>query len=256
MTGVRRILTKTKSQMAVLMLEDLHGTIEAVVFPRVYERVAGAVARGRDLVSKARWIPAATARSWWSIAPRRGRRRPRAPPPPRAPEPAPSRAGPARSNGNGARRGRLRRRTTQRPAGNGTPRGSAAPGWHAGGGNGARRTASGAAERRVLRVVVPRGEDDNACVRVLEQLHGLVERFPGPDEIHLVLHDRAGARIELAGADILVRHTPDLESQVRTLVGADNLEVVSADASICRPASRSGGWRRRTAGPSSRPTGC
>ena len=37
-TGVRRILTKTKSQMAVLTLEDLHGTIEAVVFPRVYER--------------------------------------------------------------------------------------------------------------------------------------------------------------------------------------------------------------------------
>src|SRR6185312_968570 len=39
-TGVRRILTKTKSQMAVLTLEDLHGSIEAVVFPRVYERTA------------------------------------------------------------------------------------------------------------------------------------------------------------------------------------------------------------------------
>ena len=39
-TGVRRILTKTKSQMAVLTLEDLHGTIEAVVFPRVYEKAA------------------------------------------------------------------------------------------------------------------------------------------------------------------------------------------------------------------------
>ena len=41
-TGVRRILTKTKSQMAVLALEDLHGTIEAVVFPRVYERLGRA----------------------------------------------------------------------------------------------------------------------------------------------------------------------------------------------------------------------
>ena len=39
-TGVRRLLTKTKSQMAVLLLEDLHGSIEAVVFPRVYERTA------------------------------------------------------------------------------------------------------------------------------------------------------------------------------------------------------------------------
>jgi hypothetical protein len=85
-------------------------------------------------------------------------------------------------------------------------------------------------ERRVLRVVIPRGEDDNACVRVLEQLHGLIERFPGSDEIRLVLHDRSGGRIELAGADILVRHTADLESQVRTLVGADNLVVVSSAA--------------------------
>jgi hypothetical protein len=84
------------------------------------------------------------------------------------------------------------------------------------------------AERRVLRVVIPRGEDDNACVRVLEQLHGLVERFPGSDEIRLVLHDRSGGRIELTGADILVRHTPDLELQVRTLVGADNLVIVSS----------------------------
>jgi len=89
-------------------------------------------------------------------------------------------------------------------------------------------SATAGAERRVLRVVIPRGEDDNACVRVLEQLHWLVERFPGSDEIRLVLHDRSGGRIELAGADILVRHTPDLESQVRTLVGADNLVVGSS----------------------------
>jgi hypothetical protein len=81
--------------------------------------------------------------------------------------------------------------------------------------------------RRVLRVIVPRGEDDNACVRLLEQLHIIVVQSPGPDEVQLVLHDRAGGRIELTGADILVRHSPDLESQVRTLVGADNLEVLS-----------------------------
>ncbi len=83
-------------------------------------------------------------------------------------------------------------------------------------------------ERRVLRVIVPRGEDDNACVRLLEQLHIIVVQSPGPDQVQLVLHDRAGGRIELAGADILVRHSADLESQVRTLVGADNLEVLSS----------------------------
>ena len=81
--------------------------------------------------------------------------------------------------------------------------------------------------RRVLRVVVPRGEDDNACVRLLEQLHIIVVQSPGPDQVQLVLHDRTGGRIELAGADILVRHSADLELQVRTLVGADNLEVLT-----------------------------
>jgi hypothetical protein len=77
-----------------------------------------------------------------------------------------------------------------------------------------------------LRVVVPRNEDDNACVRLLEQLHVLVERFPGDDEVRLVLHDRGGARIELDGADIAVKHSSELEAQVRTLVGASNLEVL------------------------------
>jgi len=82
--------------------------------------------------------------------------------------------------------------------------------------------------KRVLRVVVPRGDDDNACLRLLEQLHVLVERCAGGgDELQLVLHDRAGSRVELAGADIAVKHSAELESQVRTLVGADNLEVVS-----------------------------
>src|SRR5205823_10183958 len=81
--------------------------------------------------------------------------------------------------------------------------------------------------RRVLRVIVPRGEDDNACVRLLEQLHIIVVQSPGSDQVQLVLHDRAGARIELAGADILVQHSAGLESQVRTLVGTDNLEVLS-----------------------------
>ncbi|MDQ6672210.1 MAG: hypothetical protein M3069_15950, partial [Chloroflexota bacterium] len=91
----------------------------------------------------------------------------------------------------------------------------------------AHRHPNGITARRVLQVIVPRGEDDNACVRVLEQLHVLVDRFPGSDEIRLVLLDRSGGHIELAGADILVRHTPDLESQMRSLVGADNLVVVS-----------------------------
>ncbi len=81
---------------------------------------------------------------------------------------------------------------------------------------------------RVLRVDVPRGEDDNACLRVLEQLHVLVERFPGDDELELVLHDRTGCQVQLAGADIGVTHSTELEAQVRALVGEENLEIVNA----------------------------
>jgi hypothetical protein len=78
-----------------------------------------------------------------------------------------------------------------------------------------------------LRVVVPRNGDDNSCVRLLEQLHVLVERFPGDDEIQLVLHDRSGGRIELDGTQIAVKHSSELETQVRTLVGEANLQVMA-----------------------------
>jgi hypothetical protein len=83
-------------------------------------------------------------------------------------------------------------------------------------------------------VLVPRSGDDNACVRLLEQLHVLVERFPGADELQLVLHDRNGSKIELAGADIPVKHSSELESQVRSLVGETNLQVMARVAPTSR----------------------
>ena len=44
-TGVRVVITKAKSTMAIVTLEDLQGTIEVVVFPRLYEQTDGHVAR-------------------------------------------------------------------------------------------------------------------------------------------------------------------------------------------------------------------
>jgi DNA polymerase-3 subunit alpha len=207
-TGVRRIMTKTKSQMAVLTLEDLHGSIEAVVFPRVYERGgtemfhddAILVIEGKvDTRSERPQIVVDRAEGW--TPPANG-----TPPPlprPAAPAAAPpevvgSAPAPAATNGNGAN------------------------------GHG----------HHVLRVVVPRSEDDNACVRLLEQLHVLVERFPGEDEVRLVLHDRSGARIELDGTDIAVKHSSELETQVRTLVGDSNLRVERQPMAREAPARR------------------
>jgi DNA polymerase III subunit alpha len=198
-TGVRRILTKTKSQMAVIVLEDLHGSIEAVVFPRVYERAGSDVFR-EDLIlviegkvdtrSERPQIVVDRAEVW--TAPKSGT------PPPRATLPRTS-----SSVGNGSS-----------SIGNGS----------SSNGNGSVGQANA---RRVLRVVVPRNGDDNACLRLLEQIHILVERFPGQDEIQLVLHDRDGGRIELDGAEIGVRHSGELEAHVRTLVGESNVNVLT-----------------------------
>jgi DNA polymerase-3 subunit alpha len=213
-TNVRRILTKTKSQMAVLVMEDLHGTIEAVVFPRIYERSLDAIRQDAILILEGKvdtrsdqtQLVVDRVEEW--VAPAEG--------------------SPVGGRGSGVPEAVASQRVETGPARNGAeaestlaPAASTANGSPAAEPNG-----NGAHEKRVLRVVIPRGDDDNACVRVLEQLHILVERSPGPDEIHLVLHDRAGARVELSGADILVRHSADLESQVRTLVGAENLQVV------------------------------
>ena len=204
-SGLRRILTRNKSQMAVLVLEDLHGSIEAVVFPRVYERAADVFREDAVLIIEGKvdtrsdrpQIIVDRAEEW--VAPPRG-----TPPPPR-PESA---TAPARAD-------------VENP-----PQAPAAAGEApiAGGANNGSHAAVGA--KRVLRVVVPRSEDDNACVRMLEQLHILVEQSRGTDEIQLVLHDRAGGRIELSGADICVQHSADLESKVRSLVGENNVELV------------------------------
>jgi DNA polymerase III subunit alpha len=191
-TGVRRILTKTKSQMAVLALEDLHGSIECVVFPRLYEKTpevfredAILILDGRvDTRSERPQVVVDRAEEW--VAPANG-----TPPPPLPIAPLPVAPLPV----------------AQEP----TPKANG----HVNG-------------KRTLCVTVPRADDDQGSLRVLEQLHALIERSPGPDQIRLVLHDKAGGQVELDGAEILVRHSEDLENQMRSLVGDENVAVLTA----------------------------
>ena len=49
-TGFRTVITKTKSTMGVATLEDLQGTIEVVVFPRMYEQTLGTWTEGAILL--------------------------------------------------------------------------------------------------------------------------------------------------------------------------------------------------------------
>jgi len=49
-TGVRSVITRSKSTMAVATLEDLQGTIEVVVFPKTYEQTIGIWREGSILL--------------------------------------------------------------------------------------------------------------------------------------------------------------------------------------------------------------
>jgi hypothetical protein len=49
-TGLRTVITKAKATMGVATLEDLQGTVEIVVFPRLYEQTAGTWLEGAILL--------------------------------------------------------------------------------------------------------------------------------------------------------------------------------------------------------------
>ena len=53
-TGVRTVVTRNKETMAIAVLEDLQGTIEVVVFPRMYATSAGTFAEGTILIVSGR----------------------------------------------------------------------------------------------------------------------------------------------------------------------------------------------------------
>ncbi len=49
-TGVRTVITKAKATMAIVTIEDLQGTIEVVVFPRLYEQTGSTWRDGEILL--------------------------------------------------------------------------------------------------------------------------------------------------------------------------------------------------------------
>jgi hypothetical protein len=190
--------------MAVLMLEDLHGNIECVVFPRLYERTPELFREDAVLIVEGK-VDTRSDRAQLVIERAEEFVRPEGEAPP---IPVMERKIEAPKNGHA----------------NGKANGHAQ----------VHEPAAAEPVSRVLKVRVPRNGDDNACLRVLEQLHGLVERNPGSDEIQLLLADRNGQGIELRGAEILVRHSDELEKQVRSLVGDDNVQATARVAPTSR----------------------
>src|SRR5947207_8227972 len=49
-TGIRTVITKAKAAMAIVTMEDLQGTVEVVVFPRLYEQTGATWREGEILL--------------------------------------------------------------------------------------------------------------------------------------------------------------------------------------------------------------
>jgi hypothetical protein len=88
----------------------------------------------------------------------------------------------------------------------------------------------------VIRVTVPRNGDDITCVRLLEQLHALVESNPGQHLVQLILRDRAGNSIELIDAAILIDYSPQVDAQLRALVGDGQVAMLPSGQPSDAPA--------------------
>ena len=212
--GLRQLFTKRKEAMLAAQLEDIHGSFEVVVFPRVYKRtrelwkedailvVKGKVdARGDDRVQviceeASEYVPPAEGGPLAAAAP----------------EPAASAAGTAAiGNGSG-----------QAKAGNGAAATAMQP---ATGGNGGRRTARGGG-RKHLHLTIHRSEDASADVEKFKQACALLyANGGGQDAVDLTIAANGHEAVEMEFPDLRVRYTPHLHEQIVALLGPDSLSV-------------------------------
>jgi DNA-directed DNA polymerase III PolC len=205
LSGVRRILTKKRETMVVAQLEDLHGSIEVIVFPRTLERTAelwrddaiviveGRLDSGRD-ERPGRQLICEAAEEWT--------------PPPPGSEPPPAEPDPPATA------------VSAPPAWARATEASAAAAGAAPTG-----TELSPAPARHLRLRFVREGDDDTDYSRLRSLHALLSRQPGPDTYELLLvHGDAEYRLLVPEARVAC--TPTVERALRQLLGPANVQVV------------------------------
>jgi len=205
LSGVRRILTKKRETMVVAQLEDLHGSIEVIVFPRTLERTAelwrddaiviveGRLDSGRD-ERPGRQLICEAAEEWT--------------PPPPGSEPPPVEPDPPATA------------VSAPPAWARATEASAAAAGAAPTG-----TELSPAPARHLRLRFVREGDDDTDYSRLRSLHALLSRQPGPDTYELLLvHGDAEYRLLVPEARVAC--TPTVERALRQLLGPANVQVV------------------------------
>ena len=244
---VRRITTKKGDTMAFVTLEGSGGSVDVIVFPRVYERfkdklvvenivvVSGKLDNRQDREEHsllADWFkaphellrpggnggyaaadynsPSFAAESPGDYS---------AAPPNIAPAPDFSRDAPAGVHHSAARR--------EPPSPSTRPVDSPANG----GGNGERHYTPPPPEEppvppATVCVTLPRTGDSSRDFSRLAQLHELLKAESGQDSFVVYLENQRGKRVELLFPNERTRYTPQLKDRVAGLVGAENIRVM------------------------------
>ena len=216
LSGVRRIITKRKDTMLVAQLEDLHGSIEVVVFPRTLERTgevwqddAVVIVEGKADQKRlgsddraVRQIVCDSVEVWTPPAPG-------AEPPPE-PEgdallPLPAPALPSWATADVSE---LAAAEADEPAPAAVPPELPAP----------------AAVGRLLHLRFVRGDDDASDLERLRSLHRLLAEQPGPDRFDLIVV-QGGTQHRLVLPDPQLTYTPAVEQALCTLLGVENVRV-------------------------------
>jgi len=209
--SVRTIITKKGEPMAFAQLEDLQGTIEVVIFPRVWEQtkdlwepdrillVRGKVSlRGRE---PSVLVESATNQITSVV--------------PRSPDEPPSPLG------------------ETAPRGQGSPdRRSVRPEGQQGGRAEVTAVQCAPKDRREsplhLSITIPRSGDLQSVIKRLGQVYELLQSHPGGDRFSLYVENGGRGRVQIDFPNDTTHHSLALEQELRSLLGAGTIRVEPA----------------------------
>ncbi|MBI2320987.1 MAG: DNA polymerase III subunit alpha, partial [Chloroflexi bacterium] len=231
--SVRELMTKKREAMVTAQLEDPHGVIELVAFPRTYERtrelwqddalvvVDGKVDTRGDRVQVI----------CEEIRPFEGEESPADAAAVAAPAAANGRNGHAAVRANGGGNGPASSAAANgAPKNGGVPQSVQPPSSVGTTPASPRPAAAGRARRphhpRRVRLTLRRSADEAADIERVRQLAALLHRHPGDDPVELCLAPNGNELVELE-LDVRVRYGPQLERELAALLGAGAVETVA-----------------------------
>jgi len=87
-----------------------------------------------------------------------------------------------------------------------------------------------------LRITLPRTQDLEQLIKRLGQVYDLLQSYPGEDRFSLYVENGGQGRLQIDFPNDTTRHCPELDRQLRPLVGSGTIIVEPRGAA-------NGGWR-------------